>query len=172
MNDTALAIPGRVSEIGLDLEAVDLDYDAWERAGQLLGQIGRASSWWAGDWLTYGERHFGEQYAQGVSVLGYSNNTIRNWQWVCERVPINRRVSALGFAHHQAVAALEPDEQDAMLADAWANGWSVAELKRQIKGDPDPVPEPEIGDRNTCPHCRKPIRDWLLDHCWRDADDG
>lgn len=159
----ALAIPGKVTEIGLDLADTDLDFEAWQRAGQLLGQIGRAQNWWAGDWLTYGECRFGEEYAQGVDALGYANNTMRNWQWVCERIPLNRRVSALGFAHHQAVAALEPDDQDDMLRAAWAEKWSVAELKRQIKG---PTPEKELAP-GECPHCGSDIREWLEANGWR-----
>ena len=166
---TELTIPSLVTEVGLDLVGREFSREEWALGGGQLGRLKGAIDWSFGDWLNYGEQHYGEEYAQYIEVLGsYSNNTLRNWQWVCERIPLSRRVSALRFAHHQAVAALEPVEQDEWLAEAWANGWSVAELKRQIKGEPEP--EPEVSDRNHCPHCAKDIRNWLLDHGWRDND--
>jgi hypothetical protein len=36
----------------------DLPFDEWVRAGRRLSGIVDSSSWWLGDWLVHGKRHF------------------------------------------------------------------------------------------------------------------
>jgi hypothetical protein len=77
----------------------------------VLGEIGRACQWWIGDWLNYGERAYGEKYAQGMAATGYELQTLTNMAWVAARVEISRRREILSWSHHAEVAALESDEQ-------------------------------------------------------------
>ena len=92
-----------------------------------------ASAWWLGDWLVYGEQRFPERYRMAISSTNLSYKTLRNYAWVARRFPVSRRRDALGLAHHAEVAALPEDEQEYWLDRTVARGWSVAELRRQLK---------------------------------------
>lgn len=35
-----------------------------------------AVQWWVGDWLNFGERKYGEKYAQGMDATGYAYQTV------------------------------------------------------------------------------------------------
>lgn len=140
-----LVLPGSISETALNLPA-GLSFAEWEQAGEKLGRIGRACQWWIGDWLNYGERAYGEKYAQAIEVTGYEEKTLRNLAWVASHVEMSRRRDILSWRHHAEVAALSPPDQEGNLEQAEAEGWSVAELRKQIKGE---VPD----DAERCPTC-------------------
>lgn len=67
-------------------------------------------------------------------------------------IPHHRRRPALSWSHHQAVVALDSDDQDRWLAAAEANRWSVAaltgaiaaeaEADREEREPPLPLPTP------------------------------
>ena len=65
--------------------------------------------WAIGDWLNYGERRYGETFAQGVN--GYSVQTQMNAKWVSSRYEFSMRIENLSFTHHQIVAALPIEER-------------------------------------------------------------
>ncbi len=113
-----------------------LTYEEWEECGRTLQQAAGAVQWWIGDWLNYGEREYGEKYAQAVEVgamLDRNVETVRAAQWVSERIPIVRRLTTLSWSHHQAVASLEPEEQGALLGEAETNGWSHRQLRDAVR---------------------------------------
>jgi hypothetical protein len=85
-----------------------------------------------GDAARAGEAAFGERYAQ---VIGdYAPETVRNAMWVCGRIePQRRRPETLSFSAHQAVAALDPDEQDEVLQLAETEGWRTTAIKAEVK---------------------------------------
>lgn len=138
----ALFMPeAQFSETSLDLPR-GMTYDRWEELGHTLGRIHRASGWWIGDWLNFGERVYGHSYSQGMDATGLDYKTLANYAWVASRVESSRRRESLSFSHHAELAALEPPEQDRWL-DAAADGdgekpWSRAELRRRLRDEPVP----------------------------------
>jgi len=55
--------------------------------------------------------------------------------YVAHAVPRHRRRPALSWSHHQAVAGLEPDEQERWLLQAEASGFTVNALEKAIAAD-------------------------------------
>lgn len=108
-------------------------YEDWERCGHGLGQIEGAIHWWLGDWARYGETRYGEKYAQAVDETGYAYGTLANDKYVSGRVEFSRRRDKLSFAHHQEVAALEPEDQAELLEWAEAEDASVHVLRRKVR---------------------------------------
>ncbi len=119
--DVALCVPDRVS------------WEDWQELGEVLSAMQRSSSWWLGDWWNAGEKRWGERAAQATG-LGVSAGTLSTAAWVASRIEPQRRRSGVSFAHHQAVAARSPEEQDRWLDVCEREGWTVAELRRRVKG--------------------------------------
>jgi hypothetical protein len=122
-----------------------LTFDEWEANGRVLARVDRASKWWLGDWLNFGEDRFGERYVQVTGQLGLDEQTLMNYAWVARAFPHSARAEQLTWRHHQEVAALEPTVRAALLAQARAEGWSTralrAEIRRQRTSPPiDPSP--------------------------------
>jgi hypothetical protein len=115
-----------------------ISMDEWSQAVEMLSGLSTASPFWLGDLLELGEREYGEKYAQGIPD-DISPATLRGYQWVSARIPPANRRPGLSWSHHRAVSALEPVEQLALLDQAEAEGWSVAELRRRAKGQGEPV---------------------------------
>src|SRR5215471_4465886 len=88
--------------------------------------------WWLGDCLRYGERAYGEKYAQALDATDYAYQTIAAAKWVAGRFEISRRRENLTWSHHREVAIEDDAEQDAVL-DAAATGGMVKE-KAALRG--------------------------------------
>ncbi|TQF08116.1 hypothetical protein E6W39_00255 [Kitasatospora acidiphila] len=115
---------------------------AWLRVGKQLGAIGNSSAWWAGDWLVYGASTYPGRYRTAISGTMLDYQTLRNYAWVARKFEVARRREALSFQHHQEVAALPPAEQDRWLDRALEHRWSKAELRRRLRGQLVPPPQP------------------------------
>lgn len=113
----------------------------WEADGVVIQQAARASYWWIGDWLRYGENRFGETSAQAVDLTGLELSTVTAARWVSERVAPSRRLPSLSWSHHREVAALEPDEQTRWLVKAEEEGWNRQQLREAVHGKPEPKAE-------------------------------
>ena len=50
-----------------------------------------------GDWINYGEKAYGEKYAQALSVTSLSYDTLRVAHWVAEKFETDRRRSVLEY---------------------------------------------------------------------------
>lgn len=127
----SLALPGQVTPTGLLLPE-ELSYEDWEGVGRTLSLIGQAHQWWRGDWLRFGERKYGEMYAQALDPDGDNYQTLRNEVWVAEHVELSRRRDNLSWSHHAEVASLPPAEQDEWLNRADAEGMTQKELRSAI----------------------------------------
>jgi len=113
-----------------------VNFGHWTRLGEILKRAESGIQWWLGDWMNYGENQYREKYAQAVDAheeTGLNVDTLRNYQWVAERVPPVMRITNLPWSFHQAVAALSPDEQGSWLAEAKGAGWTYRELKGAIR---------------------------------------
>ena len=102
-----------------------------------LKKISKAQPWWIGDAYLFGELNEGFRFDTVFSHfrLEYKKRTLRNIFYVCSKIPPSRRRDNLTFGHHQAVAPLEPNEQDYYLDWAQSGGYSVKALRQLIKED-------------------------------------
>jgi hypothetical protein len=164
-------LPGQACAVGLELPN-DLTFDQWTAIGSVLQGAQRSMMWWIGDWLHFGERKWGEMYADAVEQTGRQEQTLMNAKWVAGRMPISRRREKLSWGHHAAVAGAEGEsEQDELLALAESDGLNVNELRREVRrrkgfseptprAEPEPAPAPFDGpDRELA----LKLRDWLTD---------
>lgn len=107
-------------------------FEEWEAVGGKLRQVYGAAQWWVGDWLNFGERKYGEISSQALEV-GAVAQTWRTCKWVASRFELSRRHDNLTFSHHREVAALDPDEADALLLQAEVSNWTILELREKLK---------------------------------------
>lgn len=92
-----------------------ISYDEWQQIGVKLKELRGMVHWWIGDWLNYGEAKWGEMYTQVYEETGYTEHTLANDKYIAREFPASRRRDKLTWSHHQAVASLEPVEQDRLL---------------------------------------------------------
>jgi hypothetical protein len=157
------------------LPAGELAVRDWVEQGRWLGAIGRASSWWIGDWIRYGSARYGDKYAPASQVTGYDVQSLMNMAYVASRFEVSRRRPGLSFSHHAELAALAPEDQELWLDRAEAGGLSVRSLRSELRKvrqrsaarlalaegrmdaphEPSPAhAEPAMnGDGVACPHC-------------------
>lgn len=109
----------------------DISWEEWSTLWSTVSGLHRRSLWYVGDCLRAGEGRFGEQYAQVVD--GYAPETTRVAKWVAERIEPGRRRAALSWSAHRECAALDPAEQDELLAQAEAESWRTADMKAAVK---------------------------------------
>jgi hypothetical protein len=109
-----------------------MTFDAWVGVGRQLARMSRASAWWLGDWLIFGERAYGERYKTALELTDLDYQTLRNYAWVARSFPMSRRRDSLSFQHHAEVASLAEPEQDLWLMRAERQEWTRNELRRQL----------------------------------------
>ncbi|WP_205571144.1 LmbU family transcriptional regulator [Streptomyces sporangiiformans] len=120
------------TRVGLQLPDV-LTFEEWERAGRQLAGVLDSSSWWLGDWLTYGKDHYSDRYQQGIQTAGLRYQTLRNYAWVARRFDVGRRRARLTFQHHAEVASLPVAEQDEWLSRAEELSWTTKQLRSALR---------------------------------------
>lgn len=131
-DSTVLAVPGELTRVSLQLP-LGLDFDGWVRVGQQLGRFEAASRWWIGDWLNYGERSYGQAYAQEIDATGLDYGSLNQCRWVADRIEFVRRRRNLSWSHHYEVAKLTVEQQDYWLDKAEQNDWTRKELRAFLK---------------------------------------
>lgn len=142
------------TEISLNLPE-NLSINDYVEAGSKIHSLHKSTPWLLADLLKFGERRYNDQFSQVVDDWGYRPETLRNALYVANKWPKERRRKELTFAHHQAVASVDPDIADEMLDAAAKGGYSVAELReikrdydRRMKGEKEVEPKAK-----TCPNC-------------------
>jgi site-specific DNA-methyltransferase (adenine-specific) len=125
-------LPGSLTETAYLLPE-GLTFDGWQAAGRYLQRAHRAVQWWVGDWLLYGERRYGEMYAQAIEETTYAYKSLRNAVFVAGRFEVSRRRDNLPFTHHAEVAGLGVEEADALLDASEAKRWSSRDLRAAVK---------------------------------------
>jgi hypothetical protein len=114
----------------------------WQHLGKTLTQMQGGILWWLDDWLNYGERSYGEMYAQALDATDYSYQTLAHAKSIASKLDLCRRRQNLSFAHHAEIASLTPAAQDRWLDQAESKGWTRAQLRaarRQAKIAASPV---------------------------------
>jgi len=123
--------PFRFTPVGMEVSG-DPSFEDWDRAGAFLQQASGAVLWWVGDWLNYGERKWGEMYAQAVAATGYDEQTLRNAKWVAGAFDLSRRRDKLPYTHHAEVAAMPSEQADRLLDRAESEGLSKREVRALV----------------------------------------
>ena len=131
---TALEAAGAVvTSTSLTLTDPDLPWDVYEQLGAFIGEMNRACSWWVGDLIVFGEKVYGETYAQIEQAIGLAPQTIANRASVARHIPPERRIPGLAFGTHAEVAYLPPRERDRWLRLADKSGWTRAKLREEMR---------------------------------------
>jgi hypothetical protein len=140
----------------------DLAEPDWLATGRRLGAIGRGSHWWIGDWARHGASRWGDRYSEAARVTGYDRSTLRSMAWIASKIDASRRNEKLTWDHHVLVASLDPAEQEYWLTRAAEEGFTVADLKLELRtrrqgeqgGDADKAAgQARDGGATVCPNC-------------------
>jgi hypothetical protein len=141
----------------------DMEERRWLEYGKRIGRAGNGTSWWIGDWLRYGSRRFGEKYALAARVTGYDVQTLMNYAYVSEHVPISDRRADVSWSHHAELAKLDPHVRAEWLERTTRDRLSVKDLRfmlRKRAATTDPwVPRAAEAANGplVCPTCGQPL---------------
>lgn len=124
----------KTTAVGL-VAKTNADYGEWEVALGVCCDLHRSSQWWIGDLLNIGEHTYGETYSQALDATGFDEGYLRNLKYVTSRIPLSLRSDKLTFSHHQLVAPLEPDLQEAWIGRAIENHWTVKQMREAMQGE-------------------------------------
>ncbi len=130
-----------------------MTFEQWADAGRQLQRMGRAVNWWLGDWILYGEQHYGEMYDQAIDLTGLEYETLKNVVWVARHVDRSRRRDSLSWSHHYEVAALDAVGQEQWLDAAERDGMTRNRLRARIQAAP--AAEPEAAQDAAATHCAR-----------------
>lgn len=148
----------------------ELTREEWETYGSRVGAVTKSSSWWLGDWVRFGQRHYNDHRFDFASqITGYDEQTLRNFAYVAGRCEFSRRRENPSWSHHAEVAALEPTDQDRWLEEAATHRLSVRQLRQRVqherqatgqhadlledRSSPDQMMVPEDVLPIVCGHC-------------------
>jgi N6-adenosine-specific RNA methylase IME4 len=109
-----------------------MPYEHWVAVGQALRGMTEHIQWWWGDWVSFGERAYGEKYSQAVDDTGLKPQTLMNMAWVASRFQVSRR-REVSWSHHADVAALEPQQQDEWPGRVQAGNWTRQQLREELR---------------------------------------
>lgn len=95
----------------------------------------RSSPWWVVGLLDYAEtrRDWAEVLDSVIDFTGYSPGRVASIRSIWRSIPESRRREDVSFSVHEAVAGLDPDEQDEILEQAATESLSVREVKTIIR---------------------------------------
>jgi len=85
--------------------------------------------WNLGDFVIYGERHYGEVYVQAIIITGHRLQTLMNYASLCRAYPPERRRPGISASLHDAVKALPEPDQEHWLDVAEEQGWVREDLR-------------------------------------------
>ncbi|HVB24640.1 MAG TPA: DNA methyltransferase [Ktedonobacteraceae bacterium] len=104
----------------------------WVSCGRFIKDAEKSVQFWVGDWLIYGETHFGKtDYEKAIEETGLSYQTLRIYKHVASVVPLSLRRNKLSFHHHKEVASLSQETQETLLNQAEKHNWPVLKLKQE-----------------------------------------
>jgi len=120
---------------------VERDRDMWIEEGREIGHRCReaderrsAAAWSLGDWSNAHDRGYGDlRRAVEEGEIGVSYDYVKLCAHVARRIAPERRRAGLSFGHHQAVAALEVEDGDRLLAQAQLQNWSREDIRLAVR---------------------------------------
>jgi hypothetical protein len=113
----------------------ELPYERAESLAALIGRVGSAARFWAGDILIYAERMYGERAAQLSEALNFSEHARQDAVRVSLAIPPNRRRPGLSWWHHRLCAArwLTPEQRDHLLDRAERERLTTREFEAVVR---------------------------------------
>lgn len=118
----------------------DTPIEVWGPLVARLISQGKKIHWAIADAINFGDRVYGEMYAQWVEETGLAEKTLANIASVGRRIEPSRRREDVDFSHHEVVAKLPPEDQTVYLDLALEQGMSCFDLRQTIKADRESVP--------------------------------
>ena len=156
-----LARNGALRTTGLYLADPNLTYTQLEAVGGLLGRMHQSLRFAIGDYLLLLENMYPEKFSQGAEVLGISEEGLREYLRVSEKVPRSIRREKLSWSHHRAVAALSKVNKDGKIESdvrsqrEWLERAETEKLSHHQLRDALRVDEPP--DPSVCRCCKRPL---------------
>jgi hypothetical protein len=130
-----IAITGNkfnISNGGIEFTG-ELTRKEWNELGVKVARVGKSIGFIIGDWINYGEKKWGEMYADIIKLTDLDYGTLRNFAYVAARVQLSLRNDKLDFAHHMVVAKLKSaDDQGEWLTNAVKHDMSVRRLRKSL----------------------------------------
>jgi len=111
----------------------NLPFEDWLSLAPKLRCIRDASLWWWGDYINFGEKRYGEVYAQALEESDYAYGTLANASYISRQFEFSRRRENLPLCFHQEVASLKPEDQDKLLNECEQEGWTQRELRGEAR---------------------------------------
>lgn len=105
----------------------------WERCGEVLHRIEGAVQWWLGDWLNYGEKAYGEKYAEALDATGFEQHTLENYAYVAGNIKTSLRREDVSYSIHKEIAPLPVDQQKHILARAADEQLTVSAVRDLVR---------------------------------------
>ena len=141
------ALNGALSTTGLRLDP-DTSYEDFEGICFVLGKMHEAVRFAIGDAIIFGEAVFKEEAYQAFEQLSLSEEAMKEYVRVAQRVPRSTRCKNLSWSHHRAVAPLDPPAQKEWLKRAVEEGLSHHALRDALRDGASPDP-------SICRCCRR-----------------
>jgi hypothetical protein len=144
-----------------------MDVKRWITYGKRFARLGSASNWWIGDWIRYGNAHYGEKYGAASKTTGYDRQTLMNMAYVSSRFSVERRREGVSWSHHAELAALPDAQQDTWLDLTEREHLTVRSLRDEVRRGLNAHRNPSPRDANpnatakdssrVCPYCGSPM---------------
>ena len=123
-----------------------IPFEKWAEVGATLRMLQGEIRWKIGEWLAYGERHYGEDIYQVLDMWNeYSRSSLANMKYTYLAFPGVRRRTGVPWSSHAAIRNLPHNEQEQWL-DELEMGMTRAELRLSLDGS-DPI------EKAPCPTC-------------------
>lgn len=108
-------------------------FEQWEDCGKFIRKAEGAVHFWIGDWLNYGEAHYGETYTQAIDATNYDYQTIANDKWLSNKIQLSLRKETISNNHYQTIASLPEKEKEYWVDELVKDLIPVRELKQKIR---------------------------------------
>ena len=123
-----------------------MPFEKWAQAGANLRMLQGEIRWRIGEWLVYGERHYGEDVYQVIDMWDeYSRSSLANMKYTYLAFAGERRRTGVSWSSHSEIRNLPTKEQEQWL-DELEMGMTRAELRLSLDGS-EPV------EKAHCPTC-------------------
>src|SRR5574341_519095 len=108
----------------------DTPIEVWAPLVERLQRQLKLVEWALADAINFGERAYGEDYAQWVDETGLKKRTLQNIARIGREIPSARRRAEISFSHHAEVITLPVSEQERLLDRAQSAGMSRYEDRK------------------------------------------
>lgn len=122
----------KLEETGVEFFGEPPSFQEFQEAVLFWVKLNRLTTWVIADLARFGEKVYGETYAQVISATGLSPGRVSNIVSVANRFPVEKR-RGLPFGHHATVAYMEPEERDEWLDLAEKEDLTREELREAIR---------------------------------------